>query len=182
MYTCTVNWFSVHLNCNLVTIWAAHKNFAVLVPGWSGKLSMRINHKHFVDTNSLPDLAWKKCKQTGLWFILVVNFGLIPKVCCIRVCRPPCLGCQSSPLHSLHQTVWAPGQEPGAQFSAYRNKVLTMHCLILCGELIQFSQTLTKFDLTAPPHSWLLVVQLAWLLALCTSTRCNCVEIMQQRS
>ena len=35
---------------------------------------MRINHKHFVYINSLPELAW--CKQTGLWFILVVNFGM----------------------------------------------------------------------------------------------------------
>ena len=41
------------------------------------KLSMRIDHKHFVYTISLPELAWKKCKQTGLWFILVVNFGFI---------------------------------------------------------------------------------------------------------
>ena len=40
------------------------------------KLSMRINHKHFVYIISLPELAWKKCKQTGLWFILVDTFWL----------------------------------------------------------------------------------------------------------
>ena len=40
------------------------------------KLLMRINHNHFVYIISLPELAWKKCKQTGLWFILVDTFWL----------------------------------------------------------------------------------------------------------
>ena len=30
-----------------------------------------------VYTISLPELAWKKCKQTGWWFILVVNSGVV---------------------------------------------------------------------------------------------------------
>ena len=38
---------------------------------------MRINHKHFVYIISLPELAWKKCKQTGL---LLINSGFGPKV------------------------------------------------------------------------------------------------------
>ena len=43
--------------------------------GWTWrKLSMRINHKHFVYIISLPELAWKKYKQIGLWFILVDGF------------------------------------------------------------------------------------------------------------
>ena len=29
-------------------------------------VSMRINHKHFVYTISMPELAWKRCEQTGL--------------------------------------------------------------------------------------------------------------------
>ena len=42
------------------------------------KLSMRMNHKLFVYIISLPELAWKKCKQTGLWFILVDDFRCHP--------------------------------------------------------------------------------------------------------
>ena len=38
---------------------------SLTIPG-DRKFSMRINHKHFVYTISLPELAWKKCKQTGL--------------------------------------------------------------------------------------------------------------------
>ena len=34
--------------------------------GTPPKSSMRINQKHFVYTISLPELAWKNCKQTGL--------------------------------------------------------------------------------------------------------------------
>ena len=37
-------------------------------------IKMGISHKHFVYIISLPELAWKKCKQTGLWFILVDDF------------------------------------------------------------------------------------------------------------
>ena len=42
------------------------------------KLTLSISHKHFVYIISLPELAWKKCKRTGLWFILVDNFCVPP--------------------------------------------------------------------------------------------------------
>ena len=37
-------------------------------------IKMGISHKHFVYIISLPEVAWKKCKQKGLWFILVDIF------------------------------------------------------------------------------------------------------------
>ena len=57
--------------CDIVTEQSLEKNYKILGKvivycGSNRKLSMRINHKHFVYIISLPELAWKKCKQTGL--------------------------------------------------------------------------------------------------------------------
>ena len=90
--SCLVCWWRLNkpkasTNCALHLCLESLMSFPIT---W--KFSMRINHKHFFYIISLPELAWKKCKQTGLWIILVDTFRLYwpksPKSG-LLCCQPP---------------------------------------------------------------------------------------------